>query len=111
MRKRQPDSNDKVDDLIVFLTPYIGSLLERVEADEFTTVQFIEVMQLDPQTELAYQQALTEWGEAPNQAKLVIHGQVIPAAMRASGKVEWIGFAHGEEDPWAVPALWRLKTS
>jgi hypothetical protein len=99
MRERRQISNDKVDELIVFLTPYIRSLLERVEADEFTTTQFIEVMHLDPESELAYQQAMAE-----------CHGQVIPAAMRASGMVEWIGFAHEEEDPWAVPAWWRLKT-
>ncbi len=111
MRDRRQISNDKVDDLIEFLTPFIRSLLERVEADEFTTTQFIEVMQLDPPTERAYQKALTDWGEAPDQAKLVIHGQVIPAAMRASGMVEWIGFAHGEDDPWAVPAWWRLKSA
>ncbi len=85
-------SNDKVDELIVFLTPAIRSLLERVEADEFTTTQFIEVMHLDPQSELAYQQALVEWGEAPDHARMVIHGQVIPAAMRASGngRMDWI---------------------
>ena len=111
MRERRQISNDKVDELIVFLTPYIRSLLERVEADEFTTTQFIEVMQLDPQTDIAYQQALAEWGEDPDNARLVIHGQVIPAAMRASDMVEWIGFAHGEEDPWAVPAWWRLKSA
>lgn len=111
MRERRQISNDKVDELIVFLTPYIGDLLDRVEADEFTTTQFIEVMQLDPQTELAYQQALAEWGENPNNSRMVVHGQVIPAAMRATGKVEWIGFAHEEEDPWAVPAWWRLKTA
>jgi len=110
MRERRQISSDKVDELIVFLTPHIRSLLERVEADEFTTTQFIEVMHLDPQSELAYQQAMTEWGENPDNARMVIHGQVIPAAMRASGMVEWIGFAHEEEDPWAVPAWWRLKT-
>lgn len=110
MRGHQQVSNDKVDELIVFLTPYIRSLLQRVEADEFTTTQFIEVMHQDPATEEAYQRALTEWGEIPHQAKMVIHGQVIPAAMRASDMVEWIGFAHGEADPYAVPAWWRLKT-
>lgn len=110
MRDRRQISNDKVDDLILFLTPYFRSLLERVEADEFTTTQFIDVIHLDPETELAYQQALAEWGEDADNARLVIHGQVIPAAMRATGMVEWIGFAHDEEDPWAVPAWWRLKT-
>jgi len=110
MRGRQQISNDKVDELIVYLTPYIRSLLQRVEADEFTTTQFIEVMHQDPATEQAYQHALTEWGELPRQSKMVIHGQVIPAAMRASDMVEWIGFAHEENDQWAVPAWWRLKT-
>jgi hypothetical protein len=110
MRDRRQISNDKVDDLILFLTPYFRSLLERVEADEFTTTQFIDVIHLDPETELAYQQALAEWGEDADNARLVIHGQVVPAAMRATGMVEWIGFAHDEEDPWAVPAWWRLKT-
>ena len=47
MRERRQVSNDKVDELIVFLTAYIRSLLERVEADEFTTTQFVEVMHLD----------------------------------------------------------------
>lgn len=110
MRDRRQVSNDKVDELIIFLTPPIRSLLERVEADEFTTTQFIEIMHLDPQSELAYQQALVEWGENPNNARMVIHGQVIPAAMRNTGMVEWIGFAYEEEDPWAVPAWWKLKT-
>lgn len=108
MRERRQISNDKVDELIVFLTPFVRSLLERVEAEEFTTTQFIEVMHLDPQSELAYQQTLAEWGEDPDNARRVIHGQVIPAAMRASGKVEWLGFAYDEDDPWAVPAWWRL---
>lgn len=103
-------SNDKVDELIVYLTPYVRSLLQRVEAEEFTTAQFIEVMHQDPESERAYQQALTQWGELPHQSKLVIHGQVIPAALRASDMVEWLGYAHGEEDPYAVPALWRLNT-
>lgn len=111
MRGRSQGSNDKVDELIVFLTPFVRSLLERVEADEFTTTQFIEVMHLDPETELAYQQALAEWGESPDNARMVVHGQVIPAALRASGMVEWAGFAYGEDDPWAVPAIWKLKTS
>ena len=46
MRERRQVSNDRVDELIVFLTPYVRSLLERAEADEFTTTQFIEVMHI-----------------------------------------------------------------
>jgi hypothetical protein len=39
---------------------------------------------------------------------MVIHGQVIPATLRRSGRVEWLGFAHGVDDPYAVPARWRF---
>jgi hypothetical protein len=39
---------------------------------------------------------------------MVIHGQVIPGAMRKSRKVEWAGYAHGEADEFSVPAWWRL---
>ena len=62
-------------------------------------------------TRFGSDKALAEWGEDPDNARLVIHGQVIPAAMRASDMVEWIGFAHGEDDPWAVPAWWRLRSA
>lgn len=102
---------DNVDELIAFLTPVVRSLLLRIEGDEFTTTQFIEVMQLDPPSAAAYEQAIAMWGERPDQSRMVIHGQVIPAALRASGLVEWLGFAHGEDDPWAVPAWWRLLTA
>jgi hypothetical protein len=39
---------------------------------------------------------------------MVVHGQVIPLILRASPLVEWAGFAHGEPDEFAVPAVWRL---
>ena len=39
---------------------------------------------------------------------MVIHGQVIPAALRRSHRVIWVGFAHGVTDEYAVPAWWRL---
>ena len=102
------DRPDRVDALIDYIGPAIADLLSRLEGEEFTTGQFIEVMLSDPPTAAAYQESLRLWGEGERYARMVVHGQVIPAAMRRSGRVEWVGFAHGEEDPYAVPAVWRL---
>ena len=104
----QLDRADRVDALIDFLSPVVAGILRRLEGDEFTTVEFIEVMLTDPPAAAAYEEALRRWGDGEHYAKMVVHGQVIPAAMRRSGLVEWVGFAHGEEDPYAVPARWRL---
>ena len=55
---------------------------------------------------------LRRWGEADeHMSKMVIHGQVIPGILRRSPTVEWAGFAHGEPDPYGVPAWWRLRES
>ncbi len=102
------DRPDRVDALIDFIAPAIEDLLRRVEGEEFTTTDFIAIMQEDPSASAAYEETLRRWGEGERYARMVVHGQVIPAAMRRSGLVEWVGFAHGEEDPYAVPALWRL---
>jgi hypothetical protein len=51
---------------------------------------------------------MVRWGEKPRESKMVIHGQVIPGALRRSDKVEWTGFAHDEVDEFAVPAWWKL---
>ena len=40
---------------------------------------------------------------------MVIHGQVIPGILRRTNLVEWAGYAHGESDPYAVPAWWTLR--
>jgi hypothetical protein len=94
------------------LRPYIGPIVERINVDEFTTVEFIEAMQMDPPTADAYQNAIERWIEPGEfRAKTVIHGQVVPLLLRESGLVEWAGFAHGEEDPYAVPAWWRKRES
>lgn len=100
---------DRVDELIRFLTPPVIDVLQRVEAEEFTTPQFIEVMLTDPDARAAYEEALHRWGEDETYAKMVIHGQVIPTILRRSGLVEWAGYAYGEEDPYAVPAWWRMS--
>ena len=105
----QLDRPDRVDAIVDFISPAIADLLSRLEGEEFTTGQFIEVMLSDPASAAAYAEALDRWGEGERYARMVIHGQVIPAAMRRSGRVEWAGFAHGEVDPYAVPALWRLQ--
>ncbi len=102
------DRPDRVDAIVEFITPAITDLVSRLEGEGFSTGQFIEVMLSDPPTAAAYAEALQRWGEGERYARMVVHGQVIPAALRRSGRVEWVGFAHGEEDPYAVPALWRL---
>lgn len=107
---RALDRPDRVDALIEFLAPTVDDILHRLEGDEFTTGEFIEVMLSDPGAASAYADALERWGEGERYAKMVVHGQVIPVALRRSGRVEWIGFAHGEEDPYAVPARWRLRS-
>lgn len=101
---------DPVDEMIEFLRPFIRPLIERINVDEFTTVEFIEVMQQDPPTKEAYDAAVRRWPEREHYAKMVIHGQVIPVLLRQSGLVEWAGYAYGEPDEYAVPAWWRKRS-
>ena len=101
---------DRIEEIVEFVAPVVTDVLRRLEGDEFSTVEFIEVMRSDPDAGAAYDEALRRWGEGERRAKMVVHGQVIPAALRMSGLVEWLGFAHGEDDPYAVPARWRLAT-
>jgi len=107
---REPalDRPDRVDAITAFLTPTIDGILSRIEGDEFTTTEFIALLQSDPEANAAYLEALRRWGEGDCAAKMVVHGQVIPGVLRRSILVEWIGFAHGEDDPYAVPGRWRL---
>ncbi len=100
-----------VDQLTDQVFPIIDDLLQRIDGDEFTTSAFIELMQSVPGPAEAYALALTAWGEGERESKMVIHGQVIPNALRRSTRVEWAGFAHGETDEFAVPAWWRLVDS
>ena len=102
------DRPDSVDAVTAFLMPTIDGILRRIEGDEFTTTEFIALLQSDPEANAAYLEALRRWGEGDRAAKMVIHGQVIPGILRRSHLVEWLGFAHGEDDPYAVPGRWRL---
>lgn len=97
-----------VDQLVDRIFPVIEDLLGQIAGDEFTTTDFIRLMQSVPATAEAYDQALVAWGEQERHSKMVIHGQVIPGALRRSNMVEWQGFAHGEADEYAVPAWWKL---
>lgn len=103
--------SDPIEELIEFLSPVIVGILQRLDAEEFTTIQFIEVMRSDPAASAAYDEAVRRWGEGERHSKMVIHGQVIPVAMRRSNMVDWIGFAHEEADDYAVPAWWRLRST
>jgi hypothetical protein len=102
------DRPDRVDAIMAFLAPTLDDILSRIEGDEFTTTEFIALVQSDPDANAAYLEALRRWGEGERSAKMVIHGQVVPGILRRSNQVEWIGFAHGEDDPYAVPGRWRL---
>jgi hypothetical protein len=103
------DRPDRVDAIIDFLRPTIEDIVARLEGDEFTTVDFIELLQSEPSGRAAYEEALRRWGENERYAKMVIHGQVIPGILRRSDRIEWLGFAYGVDDPYAVPARWRIK--
>ena len=102
------DRPDRVDALIDYLTPVVIEVIDRLEGEEFTTVEFLEILLSVPEGCAAYRDALVQWGEGERYAKMVVHGQVLPAAMRRSPRIEWIGFAHDEADTYAVPARWRL---
>jgi hypothetical protein len=105
----QPQS-DPIEELIDFLTPAVTDILRRLEADEFTTIDFIEVLKTDPAANAAYEEAVRLWGEEDRYSRMVVHGQVIPLIMRRSELVDWVGFAHGQADDYAVPAWWRLRS-
>ena len=100
---------DRVDELIDAMTPVISSFLDRLEPCEFTTTQFIEYLCSEPDGNAAYQDAVVRWGERNERmSKMVIHGQVIPGVLRRDRRLEWAGYVHGDEDPYAIPGLWRL---
>jgi len=100
---------DLIDELVAYLRPTLFDVLDRLEGEEFTSAQFIEILQSDPPAKAAYDEALRRWGEDVHYSKMVVHGQVIPAVLRQSTRVEWAGYAHGEPDAFAVPAWWRMK--
>ena len=73
------------------LRPHIGRLIERIDVDEFTTVEFIEVLQLEEAARTAYQSALDRWPPRNQRlAHMIVHGQVIPQLLRESRLVEWL---------------------
>ncbi len=111
MARRNHDTGPSgvtVDQLTDELFPVIDDLLGQLEGDEFTTVEFIDLMLSVEPAAIAYHDALARWGEPERPSKMVLHGQVIPAALRRSRRVEWRGYAHGEADAYAVPAWWKL---
>ena len=97
-----------VEDIARDLEPVIEDVLQRVDGDEFTTAQFIEVLQSVPEGAAAYEASWRRWGEQEHASKMVIHGQAIPLVLRRSRWVRWDGFAHEERDDYAVPSWWKL---
>lgn len=114
MARRNHDTGPSgvtVDQLTDELFPVIDELLSQLEGDEFTTTEFIDLMLSVETAAVAYHTALARWGEQERPSKMVLHGQVIPAALRRSSRVEWQGYAHGEADDYAVPAWWKLVSA
>ena len=104
------EPTDPIEQLVEYLEPVLLEILARVDAEEFTTAQFIEILQTDPDGDVAYHEALRRWGENERYAKMVVHGQVIPLILRRSDRVEWAGYAHGEEDAYGVAAWWTVRS-
>jgi hypothetical protein len=98
-----------VDELIEKMLPFVEELMRRIDGEEFTTNEFIDLMLQVPETAAAYEAGIRAWGENRRQSKMVLHGQIIPGALRKSDMVQWNGFAHGEADEFSVPAWWRLR--
>lgn len=99
-------------EVMELLRAHVSSVARRIDVDEFTTVEFVEALQLEEPARVAYHEAVRRWPESNERlAKMIIHGQVIPQLLRESGLVEWSGFAYGEEDPYAIPAWWRRTAS
>lgn len=97
------------------VAPAVALTLRRAPAGlRFTTNQFIRAMLEQPDGRAAYEATLgvlrghQSWGTL---AKQVLHGQIIPDLLRASGQVRFAGFAHdapaGDDDGMSVPSWWR----
>lgn len=97
-----------VEDIARDMEDVVNGLLQRIDGDSFTTTQFIELLRSVPEGEAAYDAAWRRWGEQEHSSKMVIHGQVIPLVLRRSSFVSWDGYAHDEQDDYAVPAWWKL---
>lgn len=97
-----------VEDIARDMEDVVNGLLQRIDGDSFTTTQFIELLRSVPEGEAAYDAAWSRWGEQEHPSKMVIHGQVIPLVLRRSSFVSWDGYAHDEQDDYAVPAWWKL---
>jgi hypothetical protein len=100
-----------VEDIARDMEGVINDLLRRIEGEAFTTTQFIELLRSVPEGARVYDAAWQRWGEQEHPSKMVIHGQVIPMVLRRSRRVSWDGYAHEEEDAYAVPAWWRINTA
>ena len=90
------------------LAPHVRSIVQRINVDQFTTLELIEAMRLDPEAKSAFETALSIIPETEeSRSRMILHGQIIPDLLRASKLVAWDGYAYGHEDPHGVPAWWR----
>ncbi|CAN5832104.1 hypothetical protein BH23CHL2_BH23CHL2_26490 [soil metagenome] len=102
--------HDPAGEAAALLAPHVEDIVRRINVDEFTTLEFIEAMQLDPASKQAFARALAIIPETDERrGRMILHGQIIPDLLRTTGLVEWAGYAYGHEDPYGVPAWWRKR--
>lgn len=110
INRKDEDPNQRA---IRFLQPQILPALARLPQDEFTTRQFIMYLRATNAGEEAYQQAVSSWPQNITLGRQIVHGQLVPQLLRATG-VEWLGYVYNdpeEEDGLAVPARWLRPSS
>lgn len=93
------------------LEAVVGEVIDRIPTDRFSTKRVLDEIQLTPEGKAAYQSALAAAGEGnDHMGRMVVHGQVVPGLLRASPRVRFAGFIHGEpdeSDEFHVPSWWR----
>jgi hypothetical protein len=95
------------------LGPVIDQAIDNASARRFSTKGLIDLVRTTPDGASAYESALEaiiQEAGSDHMARMVIHGQVVPALLRRSRRVQFAGFIHGnpkEDDGYAVPSWWR----
>lgn len=89
----------------------VEEAVQRMPTAQFSTKRLIDEIQLSSEGKAAYESALAAAGGGnDHMAHMIVHGQVIPGLLRASGRVRFAGFIHGEpseSDEFHVPSWWR----
>jgi hypothetical protein len=99
------------DEAYIILEGAVASAIDAMPAERFSTKRLIDFIQRSPEGQAAYQEALAAASEGNERmGRMIVHGQVVPGLLRASGRVRFAGFIHGEPnegDEFHVPSWWR----